>query len=325
MNIQKSFGSFISLSLLLLAEQAQASSPWLELGPEKAAPPAAVWQPEAAAVIRLTRLNPDTGEQGSVDVAAEAGPTLEGGAREVQYRPATPHEVGGAIRDGKLTTIVLTLEGGVLFVNRNESALPGNGPRLDLTQAEAGPIPAFRVYLWWMITKKHSLRLLYAPLEVKGTFTPAQDVLFDEVNFLAGQPIDALYRFNSYRLSYIYHFDPIGRFAFRLGFTAKIRDAETSLNNGIRSAGLTDLGFVPLINFGMRVTLTEKTYLDFDVDGSWAPQGRAIDAALKAGYQLHPNVALEAGFRTVEGGADVDKVYTFAWLNQVFLGVTARF
>jgi hypothetical protein len=176
-----------------------------------------------------------------------------------------------------------------------------------------------------MITQKHSIRLLYAPLSVRTTFTPAADILFDQVSFLAGQSVDALYKFNSYRLSYIYHFDAVGKFSFRIGFTAKIRDAAIELESGSRSGSTTDVGFVPLLNFGVRYAVTDAFYIDLDADGSWAPQGRAIDAALKAGYQVHPNVALEAGYRVVEGGADVAQVYNFAWFNSVFFGVSARF
>jgi hypothetical protein len=31
------------------------------------------------------------------------------------------------------------------------------------------------------------------------------------------------------------------------------------------------------------------------------------------------------GYRTIEGGADVDSVYAFAWLNAVVSGVSVRF
>ena len=34
---------------------------------------------------------------------------------------------------------------------------------------------------------------------------------------------------------------------------------------------------------------------------------------------------LTAGYRTVEGGADVDEVYTFAWLHYAELGIERRF
>jgi hypothetical protein len=31
------------------------------------------------------------------------------------------------------------------------------------------------------------------------------------------------------------------------------------------------------------------------------------------------------GYRTIEGGADVDTVYAFAWLNAVVSGIGVRF
>jgi hypothetical protein len=34
---------------------------------------------------------------------------------------------------------------------------------------------------------------------------------------------------------------------------------------------------------------------------------------------------LRAGYRVVEGGADVESVYNFTWINYAALGATVRF
>ncbi len=292
--------------------------------------PTSNWKPEARAIIQLAKVSEKGTTEESVDVAVETRSDAGNETREIQYRPASEKEVTEAKEENRFYRFILSAEGSLVFQSNNDIAVPGgSGSRFDLSEVAPGPYAGFRVYLWWMITQNHSLRLLYAPLSVRTTFTPAEDILFDQVNFVAGQSVDALYKFNSYRLSYIYNFDPVGRFSFRVGFTAKIRDAAIELESGsgasARSGSTTDIGFVPLLNFGVRYQVTDALYVDLDADGSWAPQGRAIDAALKLGYQVHPNVALEAGYRTVEGGADVDQVYNFAWFNSVFFGVSARF
>jgi hypothetical protein len=43
--------------------------------------------------------------------------------------------------------------------------------------------------------------------------------------------------------------------------------------------------------------------------------------------KLHPSptVGLRLGYRMVEGGADNDKVYTFAWIHYGLVGGTVRF
>lgn len=108
-------------------------------------------------------------------------------------------------------------------------------------------------------------------------FSPTEDIQFSESLFLMGTDSDALYKFNSYRLSYIYHFDQVGKVQFRLGFTAKIRDAETSLSQGSNQQSFTDIGFVPLIHLGAKMELSKKLFLDAEVEGSWAPQGYHLD------------------------------------------------
>lgn len=277
---------------------------------------------------RTTQIVKMSRESSDVWMAMETGGDQD---LAVVYRPASSEEIEAASTSRKFHHFVISAEGALTFQSNNDIAVPGgSGTRFDLSDVAGGPVPSFRVYLWWMINQKHSLRLLYAPLTVRAAFESPEEILFDQVSFLSGDSIDALYKFNSYRLSYIYHFDPVGKFTFRLGFTGKIRDAAIELrapdgNGGEKLGRTTDVGFVPLLNVGVRYQITEQIYADFDADGSWAPQGRAIDAALKAGYQLNDHFAVELGYRTVEGGADVAQVYNFAWFNSVFFGVSGRF
>ena len=53
--------------------------------------------------------------------------------------------------------------------------------------------------------------------------------------------------------------------------------------------------------------------------------GRLFDVALKLEYDLTEQWRIGAGYRTLEGGADTDDVYTFAWLHYgVLAGEMAR-
>jgi hypothetical protein len=61
------------------------------------------------------------------------------------------------------------------------------------------------------------------------------------------------------------------------------------------------------------------------LEGSAAPQGRAIDFAATLEYRPAPRWTVFGGYRTIEGSADVDTVYTFAWLNPVVSGIGVRF
>jgi hypothetical protein len=49
-----------------------------------------------------------------------------------------------------------------------------------------------------------------------------------------------------------------------------------------------------------------------------------VDAALKLGYDIDRSWTVSAGYRTLEGGADVDEVYAFAWLHYLVGSVAYR-
>jgi hypothetical protein len=85
------------------------------------------------------------------------------------------------------------------------------------------------------------------------------------------------------------------------------------------------LGFVPLVHLDGEYRMAERWRLHFNIDGLGAPQGRALDLSLKAKYDLSKNWTVAAGYRMLEGGADVDKVFTFAWLHYATASISFGF
>lgn len=71
--------------------------------------------------------------------------------------------------------------------------------------------------------------------------------------------------------------------------------------------------------------LAERWSVGLALDGSAAPQGRAIDFAAPLEYRPAPRWTVFGGYRTIEGGADVDAVHTYAWRNVVVAGIGVRF
>ena len=61
------------------------------------------------------------------------------------------------------------------------------------------------------------------------------------------------------------------------------------------------------------------------MDGLASPQGRALDLGLLARYDINDAWYLAGGYRTLEGGADNDSVYNFAWFNYAVLSAGYRF
>lgn len=219
------------------------------------------------------------------------------------------------------------LEAAAVGTSRNDVAVPGDtGTRFPLDELYGNDLVAGgRVYLGWRPAPRQELRALYAPLTLSGTDPLSRPVRFGDVNFAAGLPTEATYRFDSYRLTYRYRAIEDDTFEGWIGFTAKIRDAEIELEQAGSSARKKDTGFVPLLHLAADWNFAEQWRLNLDVDGAWAPQGRAVDAALKLYWSASEDLDIGLGYRTVEGGADNDEVYTFSWIHAAVLSFRYSF
>lgn len=219
------------------------------------------------------------------------------------------------------------IEAAAVQTTRNDVAYRGDtGTRFDLTDLTgSGPDATARTYLTWRTDADDELRLLAAPLTQEGTGVLDAPVRFGSEDFAAGVATTAKYRFDSYRLTWRRTLLDSETWTLRAGLTAKIRDAEVSLQQGAVRDRTTDLGFVPLLHAAADWRVSPTWKLSLDVDGAWAPQGRAVDASLKAWWQWRPGLELGLGYRTIEGGADNDEIYTFAWIHQAVIGLRYDF
>ncbi len=215
-----------------------------------------------------------------------------------------------------------SLEAGVVAASRNDTRVPGNGTPLSLVDDLSSPAsPAFRLRAGYRFGERHLVTALYAPLQLEARGSVPRDVEFAGRTFAAGSPLYAVYRFDSYRLTYRYSFVRNEGWELAAGFTGKVRDAETSLY-GAEAARKTNTGFVPLVNVHVEWRPGGGSWgLLLDADALAAPQGRAEDVLLAATWSVRPGVALRLGYRMLEGGADNDEVYSFAWLHYAVAGV----
>lgn len=223
---------------------------------------------------------------------------------------------------------VLELEGGAVWQTTNDVQIPNNatGTRFSLVDLVGeGPWPSARLYLTWNISERHGLRLLLAPFTYKETGVFSSPVRFDGEEFAAGIPTEAEYKFNSWRLSYRYRLHAGESWRWWIGFTAKIRDAAIGLTQEGVTARYPNTGFVPLLHLAADWQFTRSWHLILDADALAGGPGRAEDVALKIGRDLGESWSLTAGYRLLEGGADVDKVYNFAWFHYAVASVVYRF
>ena len=227
-----------------------------------------------------------------------------------------------------LSRFALEVEGSPVWQTRNDVRIPNEAPATEFSLkalAGSGPWAVWRAYLTWNITERDGLRLLAAPLSITETGVPDRSISFAGSAFAPGVPTRATYTFNSYRVTYRWRFHRGARWTWWVGGTAKLRDAKIELTQGSATARKTDLGFVPLLHVAGEARLGARWRFVFNADALAGGPGRAEDVALKLGYDVGRRWRLAAGYRTVEGGADVKSVYTFAWLHFAVLSVTRRF
>ena len=221
----------------------------------------------------------------------------------------------------------LGVEAGPVWQSRNDVQIPGDtGTRFSLVDlVGSGPFPYIRAELVYNFNDKHSLRLLLAPLEYTETGVLGTDVSFAGQSFRAGQSTEAKYQFNSYRATYRYRFFDSDSWQWHVGGTLFVRDAEIRLSQGGLTANDTDVGLVPLLNLYGEYKRGKAWCFILDFDGLASPQGRAVDLGLLVRYDFSQAWYLAGGYRTLEGGADNDSVYNFAWFHYLVFAAGCRF
>ncbi len=234
----------------------------------------------------------------------------------------------GTARAQETPKFVVELEAGPVWQSSNDVQIPNDdtGTRFSLADLVGeGPWLSARAYLTWNISERHGIRALLAPLSYTETGTFDEPVNFVGETYLPGVPTEATYQFNSWRLTYRYQFHRGNRWNWWVGFTAKVRDAKIELRQGDTSSMDSDVGFVPLLHLAADWRFADRWHLLLDLDALAGGPGRAEDLGLKVGFDINDQWTLTAGYRTVEGGADTDEVYNFAWFNSFVVSGIVRF
>jgi hypothetical protein len=218
------------------------------------------------------------------------------------------------------------LEAGAVGFSKNDVRIPNaTGTRFDMTNLTgSGPEFFARLDAHWDINSKHGLRIVLAPLEVSGTGELEQDTSFAGETFPAGTT-DATYKFNAYKFTYRYTLVERDKWTLRIGATGVVRDANIELRQGSLQANDDNVGFVPALHLGADYRFSDRWQFRLDFDGLAGGPGRLFDAGLFVDYDVSENWRVGAGYRTLEGGADTDDVYNFAWLHYAVLAVNYRF
>lgn len=228
---------------------------------------------------------------------------------------------------GQLT---FTLESGLVFTQYNDVQAPNtnqaNSSRFSLKDdfSEVATPVYLRAELQYLIAQKHTVELTAAPLKVESRNLELFVISFENNIFSTGGT-DATYQFNTYRLTYRYRFIDRKKFILDAGASLLVRDAAITLAQGPVSVSNTDLGFVPLISLNTRYKLSEDFEVILKGDALAGPVGRAEDFFLGLRYRPIKSIGVRAGYRLIEGGADVDQVYNFAFFHFAAAGLQVTF
>ena len=229
--------------------------------------------------------------------------------------------------DSDVNRFNLELEGGPVWQSYNDVRIPGDSGTefsfKDLTGT--GPYAYGRFTLGWNIRERHGVRLVAAPLRVTGSGTFDEPVSFAGTSFAAGTSTEGKYKFDTYRLTYRYLFLNKDAWRLRVGGTLLLRDAEIELEQNGINASDSNVGVVPLLSFAADWMFADQWAAMFDFEGLAGGPGRAFDVAIKLQYDVTDRWYVGAGYRILEGGADNETVYNFAWFNFAFVSVGYQF
>lgn len=190
---------------------------------------------------------------------------------------------------------------------------------------------------------RHTIILLYQPLELRSAVRLRRDVVIDEETFRRGTPLDLRYFFDFYRISYLY--DLLGhraRHELSLGVSLQIRNAAISFTSadGGQRRSFSNIGPVPLLKARGRYTFGCGVWLEGEADFMYAPvkyinggdsdvEGALFDINLRAGLPVFRASNVFLNLRYLAGGAEgtspgpenVGDGFTANWLHFLTLSV----
>jgi hypothetical protein len=186
-----------------------------------------------------------------------------------------------------------------------------------------GTLTSYRLTGYLDLDSGNQIYFLIAPLETSYLFDPIKNFEFNNENYLAGFETKVNYKFNSYRLGYLWKWD-FSRVNIWSGVVGKIRDAKIEVKQGSTSTSFDNIGFVPLLSFGFEARLFSSLSIFSQADGLSASQGSAYDAQIELRYKLG-SISVSLGNRILGGGVDNDNVYNFAEFQTIYTRIGVSF
>ncbi len=194
--------------------------------------------------------------------------------------------------------IILGAEMGFSSIFKHNVQFGSDGTLFDYVEDGNQNIafPFARLTVELRLKERHALIFLYQPLTLETEALPDEDLIVDGETFAAGTPMDLLYGFDFWRLSYLYDLLPASHHELSVGASLQLRNATIRFRSrdGEQSRINQGPGPVPILKVRYRYDLDNGLWMGAEVDGFYASsayinggdndfEGAILDSSLRLG------------------------------------------
>lgn len=242
--------------------------------------------------------------------------------------PASPPSV--------LRALTIEAEAGPGYIVQNDNRYGPTGTKYDAREVgeQRNLFIGKRLAVEALFGERHTVILLYAPLDLTTRATLTRDIDFKGTLFRAGEVVDHRYLFDGYRASYLFRLINSEKLSWQIGASLQVRNASVELRSvdetDPRFAVASDIGLV----FALKTRLVYRpmdtfwTALEADGISSFglisSVSGALYDVALSIGTPVAPGADVFLRLRWLGGGAKVEKRDIDNWGNFFFATAGAR-
>jgi len=263
---------------------------------------------------------------------------------QIIYVNATPDK-----KQQFITSISTQTELGFLAVMSHRIQFSESGTYFDYV-ADGGQdilFPFQRFSAEMVLKNRQIVTLLYQPLQLKSSALLNEELEVDNLVFPPGTPMEFLYNFPFWRISWMFDFASGTQDELALGLSLQIRNARIVFRSadGTLYRDNRDIGPVPIVKARAIHHFKSGLWIGAEVDGFYAPisylngsdqevTGAILDASIKAGVPvLRQNSSLFVNVRYLGGGAVGTNTeekgpgdgYVKNWLNFLTISLGADF
>ena len=250
-------------------------------------------------------------------------------------------------RPDNFAKLYLNYESGFIGVLIHTLQLGVNGTKFDyVNEGKQNTLfPYERLSADIVLGERHTITLLYQPLNIITEARLERDVIIDSIVFPQYTAMDFRYGFDFYRLSYTYDLLPCKDKELSVGLSFQIRNAFISFKSKDGNLITTneDIGPVPIFKLRAKMPVGNKFWAGIEADGFYASGryitgtgndfvGSIFDVSGRIGYDLSSFADAYINARYIGGGArGTDETYegtgdgyTDNWIHTFSLSLGIR-